>query len=425
METEQYLELVLALVILVAITFYSFLENALSRMSRVDIKLLQDREKEHSSSWIISHLADGKYRVLIPLQFFLQVLLIVLGLLLYIMATALGIKYSFLISVCVMGALVLILRHYLPWILSKSDPEKIFLRGLPFFRPLYTILSVFCYPVIFFLGGRQNGDQEPENTDEEISEEEVQAYLDVGEEDGIFEQEESRMIQQVVEFVDTFVKEIVVPRTDIVAIPHTATKEELKNLMVQSRHSRIPVFKDNIDSIVGIVYVRHLLTKYSPQQLSEPIDDVVRPALFIPETKKILDLLREMQTEGEQMAVVVDEYGGVTGLVTLEDLLEEIVGEIRDEDQPEEIDIQDEGENSYLMNGDTELDDIEEKLDISLDEEGYNTIAGIIIKYLGRFPHKDEIISIQGLEIQVLDVDNRRVRRVRVRKTLPPFSEIE
>jgi CBS domain containing-hemolysin-like protein len=416
MESDQYLELTLAIALLAALSLYSILENVLARMSRVDIKLLVERLKKPGHSPIAQQLANGKYRVLIPLQLFLQLLVIAFSLVLFLLLQRWIADWNLLITLGIILILLLILRHFLPWLVCRNDCEIMFLRLLPFFRPFYFLFSLMCYPVLRFISARQNGLPEPDDDEEEITEEEVQAYLDIAEEEGIFEQEESRMIQQIVEFGDTIVREIVVPRTEIVAIPNTATKEELKNLIVQSRHSRIPVFQDNIDSILGVAYVRHLLANYSPDRLTESIEDVIRPALFVPETKKILDLFREMQTQGEQMAIVVDEYGGVAGLVTLEDLLEEIVGEIRDEDQVEEIDIHHEGEDSYLMNGDTELDDIEQTLDVALYEEGYNTIAGIIIKHLGRFPTRDEIIILHGLEIQVLDVDSRKVRRVRVRK---------
>jgi len=195
-----------------------------------------------------------------------------------------------------------------------------------------------------------------------------------------------------------------------------ATQEELRALIVKSRHSRIPVFEGSIDAIVGVVYVRHLLAGYSSQDPGTSLKGLIRPALFVPETKRVAELLREMQAKGEQMCIVVDEYGGVAGLVTLEDILEEIVGEIRDEDQPVEVDIHADGENTYLMNGDTDLWDVQETLGVDLEEEGYNTIAGLIIKELGRLPKHDEVLRIDGLEIQVLAVDSRKIHRVRVRK---------
>lgn len=415
-ETTILLEALAVAMALVALAIYATLENTLARMTRVDVKLLLDRRREHAADRVIGALAKGKYQVMIPLQFFLQLLLVTLGLLVFLLLDHFRLPYPFPATILTLALLIFVLRHWIPWALAENEPERVFLRLLPFLRPVYHLFRLPCHPAIVLAARRQLSPADPEDGDEDISEEEVQAFLDVGEEEGIFEQAESRIIQQVVEFGDTIVREIMAPRTEMVAIRHNATKEELKNLMVQSRHSRIPVYRDRIDAVVGVVYVRQLLAKYSSESLAEPIDDIVMPAFFIPETKKVSELLREMQNRGEHMAIVVDEYGGVAGLVTLEDLLEEIVGEIRDEDQPEEIAIHREGDDVYVMDGDTGLDEIGQALGVDLYEDGYNTIAGIVIKQLGRFPVPDETIVLKGLQIQVLDVDSRKIRRVRIRR---------
>ncbi len=414
---EYFLLMVLAFVVLGAIVVFALLESSLARMSRVDIKLLLERKKGLADDRLVSRLTRGKSRLLVPLQMLVHLLLVIFALLVFSLLEQVSAPVSpFISSFVVVGVLLLALQHWLPWMIVRDNPEKVFLRLVFLFRPFFYVLYPACYPVFTILDGRQNGDQESDDEDDEISDEEVQAYLDVGEEEGIFEQEESRMIQQVMEFGDTIVREIMMPRTEVVAVADTATREELKNLIVQTRHSRIPVFHETIDSIVGVAYVRHLLAQYTPENMSDTIQDIIMPAFFIPETKKVLDLLREMQTRSEHMAIVVDEYGGVAGLVTMEDLLEEIVGEIRDEDQPEEVGIQDEGENGFVMDGDTDLDDIEQQIGVDLYEEGYNTIAGVIIKQLGRFPAPDEVLTLKGLEIHVLEVDHRKIQRVRVKK---------
>jgi magnesium and cobalt transporter len=160
--------------------------------------------------------------------------------------------------------------------------------------------------------------------------------------------------------------------------------------------------------------MRNLLARYTAEAASEPIDDLIRPATFVPETKRVSELMREMQQQVEHMAIVVDEYGGVAGLVTLEDLLEEIVGEIRDEDQPEEVTIRHEGD-AWIMDGDTELGDIEQAIGLDLWDEAYNTIAGLIIKQLGRLPQPGETLTTSGVQIEVLDVDDRKIQRVKLR----------
>jgi len=415
-ETTSLLEFLAAATLLAGIVLYAFIENGLNRLSRVDVKLLLERRKDLATDSLVALLPKGKFRLQIPLQFFLRLLLVLWGLVIHSMLLRLGAPQPLLLTLLATGLLIMLLTQWLPWTMSEEGAVRVFTRLLTFLRPVYLLFYPVTYPVVGMVARRQLADLEADSEEDEVSEEEVQAFLDVGEEEGIFEGEQSRIIQQVVEFGETIVREIMVPRTGIVAIADTATQEELKSLMVVARHSRIPVYKDTIDAIVGVAYVRDLLAVYSPGSPAQPITGLIREAFFVPETKPVSDLLPEMQAQGEHMAIVVDEYGGVAGLVTLEDLLEEIVGEIRDEDQPEEKDIQPEDGGTFLINGDAELDDIAAEMGVELYEESYNTIAGIIIKHLGRFPAQNETLAIGPLEIQVLDVDNRKIKRVRARR---------
>lgn len=414
LETTLFLELAGALTVLVVITVYAVVENTLSRMTRVDVKLLLDRMKNRPPDRVLAQLAKGKFRVLIPLQFFLHFLQVLLALVIFSILELLQVPFRLPLTLLAMLGLVLLLHQWIPWAMAGAEPEKTFARLIGFLRPVYYVFSVLGFPVIRLAARRHEALEETEDGEDEISDEEVQAFLDVGEEEGIFEQEESKIIQQVVEFGDTIVREVMTPRTDIVAVSSTATMEELRQLMVQSFHSRIPVYKERIDAIVGVVYMRNLLARYTAEAGTEPIDDLIRPATFVPETKRVSELMREMQQQVEHMAIVVDEYGGVAGLVTLEDLLEEIVGEIRDEDQPEEVTIRREGD-AWVMDGDTELGDIEQAIGVDLWDEAYNTVAGLIIKQLGRLPQPDETLTTSGVQIQVLEVDDRKIHRVRLR----------
>ena len=401
---------------LAALALYSVIENVLSRLTRVDIKLLMDRRKGLGEDRFVTQLHRGKYRVQIPLQLFVQSIRVATGLLILILLNLHQVPYAAPLALLATVAGLFFLSHWLPWAVTGTEPERALLVLLPFLRPVLFIGIPLTYPIILLAARRHAASADNEAGEDEITDEEVQAFLDVGEEEGIFEQEESRIIQQVVELGDTIAREIMVPRTEIVAIPVGATQEDLRALIVKSRHSRIPVYEGTIDAIVGVIYVRHLLASYSAGDSGTSFKGLIRPALYVPETKRVAELLREMQAKGEQMCIVVDEYGGVAGLVTLEDILEEIVGEIRDEDQPVEVDIHPDGDGAYTMYGDTDLWDVQETLGVDLDEEGYNTIAGLIIKELGRLPKSDETLRIDGLEIRVLEVDSRKIHRVRVRK---------
>ncbi len=237
----------------------------LSRLTRVDIKLLRDRRKGLGDDRFLAQLHRGKYRVQIPLQLFVQSIRVAVGILILILLNLHQVPYAAPLALLTTVAVMLILSHWLPWAVTGTEPERVLLILLPFLRPVLVIGIPLTYPIIHLAARRHAASADNEAGEDEITDEEVQAFLDVGEEEGIFEQEESRIIQQVVELGDTIAREIMVPRTEIVAIPVNATQEELRALIVKSRHSRIPVFEGSIDAIVGVVYVRHLLAGYSSQ----------------------------------------------------------------------------------------------------------------------------------------------------------------
>jgi CBS domain containing-hemolysin-like protein len=249
---------------------------------------------------------------------------------------------------------------------------------------------------------------------------EIQAYLEIGEDEGIIEEEDSKLIQSVVEFGDTLVREVMTPRTRIIACDEDATLRELRDLMVEHRHSRIPVFRGDLDHIVGLAYIRHLLARSSPDSDGLPVREIVRPVPFVPETKPVRLLMRELQDHGDHAAIVVDEFGTVSGLVTLEDVLEEIVGEIHDEDQARTAEVIEERPGSYVVRGSTELGRLEELTGKRLESRGFSTVAGLLAAQLGRVPATGEELELEGLRIHILDADRRRVRRARVELAGPP-----
>jgi putative hemolysin len=221
------------------------------------------------------------------------------------------------------------------------------------------------------------------------------------------------LIQSIVEFGDTLVREVMTPRPDIVAIRAEATLGDLRALLREQAYSRIPVFKDGLDNILGIVFVKDLI------QLTGDdggIAGLMRPAHFVPETKQVSDLLKEFQRQQVQIAIVVDEYGGTAGLVTLEDLLEEIVGEIRDEYDEESEPITDEGEGVFVFSGKVDIDELGERLGVDIAREGFETVGGYLLARLGRVPAAGEKLDVDDLSIDVIEAERRRVNKVRVRK---------
>lgn len=414
------LQVLIAVALFIGHAYFSLLDNAIGRLTPLEIRLIPERFKDWKKDRILTLLNRSKSDVQVPLVFLVRVLLVAFALVVFNLLSALGAPQPFTLTVAGVAAAVFLSGHLIPWAAIRGDIPLAVRRLSPVFRPFHRLLHPLCYPILVIARRREAEEETEETEGAEATEAEVQAYLDVGEEEGIFEPEEQKLIRQVVEFGDTMVREIMTPRTEITALKETATLQELKDLISQSRHSRIPVYRDGLDTIMGTVHVRHLLAAYSAETANDPIGDMIRPAFFVPETKKVPELLREMQSRGDNLAVVVDEYGGVAGLVTLEDLLEEIVGEIRDEDQHEEEAIVEESPGVFVLKGETEIGRLEERVGVDLYDETYNTAAGMVITHLGRFPAPDETFECRGLRVTVLEVDSRKVLKIRVAKAGPP-----
>ena len=248
-----------------------------------------------------------------------------------------------------------------------------------------------------------------------FSEEEIKRFVNVSEEEGAIKETESEMIHSIFDFDDTLVKEIMVPRIDMVCIDKEADISELVELAVENGHSRIPVYKDSIDEIVGLVYVKDLLNIILKSDEKSTLGDFIKPIYFIPESKPINKLLAEMKNRKEHMAIVVDEYGGTSGLITIEDLLEEIVGDIQDEYDYEPKQIKIIGEHELLVDGKVDIDDINEILpELILDRDDYETISGFVLHHLGYFPKEGEKLEIEGLIIEITETREHKIEKVNI-----------
>lgn len=227
---------------------------------------------------------------------------------------------------------------------------------------------------------------------------------------------ERKLLQSVVDFGGTLVREVMTPRPDIVAINESATVAEFRSLFAEEKYSRIPVFKEDLDHIRGFVFAKDLVTLDGVPGSSKIVPRLLRPAYVVPEGKRVADLLRELQGEHVQSAIVVDEYGGTAGLVTIEDLVEEIVGEIRDEYDGDESDpIVDEGDGAFLFLATVSVGDMVERLGVAVERDGFETVGGYLLTRLGRVPAAGETVEVDDLTVEVLEAERRRVRRVRVR----------
>ncbi|HXX38182.1 MAG TPA: hemolysin family protein [bacterium] len=254
-----------------------------------------------------------------------------------------------------------------------------------------------------------------------VTEEQLRFLVQVGQEEGVIEAEEREMIHSIFEFGDTVVREVMRPRIDIVGVPASATIDEAIALMIEHGHSRLPVYEGSADHIVGVAYVRDLLAPLRQGKRDEPVIDVMRPAFFVPETKKVDELFREMQQKKVSMAILLDEYGGTAGLLTMEDLVEEIVGEIQDEYDLEEKPIQVLDERTAVVSGRTHIHELNETLGLHLPDEkvDVDTVAGLIYDVLGRVPQQGEVLKVAGAELRVERTLGQRITKVRITRSMP------
>jgi len=292
------------------------------------------------------------------------------------------------------------------------DPESWALRLAPFAR----IISLIMRPILVLPARLSDFGTEPKQL-VTITEDELRSFVDASQKQGVLEKDERQMIFSIFEFGDTLVREIMVPRMDIFALDVETTIDKVGDKLIESGYSRVPVYKESIDNIIGILYAKDLLKVWRTPERAKSLQELLRPASFVPESKKLDDLLAEMQGGRIHIAIVVDEYGGVAGLVTLEDIMEEIVGEIQDEyDHGEELSYQKTESGDLIFHGRINLSDFNEVMGTDLQSEDADTLGGYLFGQLGRVPKVGEILEEDGLLLTVEQIVGRRIRRVRAQK---------
>jgi len=297
-----------------------------------------------------------------------------------------------------------------------AGPEGFLERTTWLYRGLRVPLAPLL-PLLSPLFRRRAGeaDEDDEEEDEEATEGEIEAFLEVGTREGILDEEERELVWGIVDFGDTLVRSVMTPRIDMICAPAEESLDALANRFVESSHSRIPLFVDSIDRIVGVLHIRDVL---SALRAPGPVEAaaIAQPPLFVPETKPLGDLLRELQARRQQMAIVVDEYGGTAGLVTIEDLIEEIVGEIADEHDEETPERQALPDGSLLVDGRTHIEKLEEEFGLRFDDPPFETVGGLVSSVLGYVPKPGETVEVEGIRLTVERSDERRVLSVRVER---------
>jgi putative hemolysin len=320
---------------------------------------------------------------------------------------------SLAVACLLLGIYVVIGIYVIPQLVYRKGSGRALLMLVPFLR----VLAFVVRPLVWALEFSESlfDLAEPSQAGEIARQEEhIEALILAGEEEGIIEKGDRELIQSVVAFGDKTVREVMTPRPLIVAIRHDATLEELRQLVINEQYSRIPVYEESIDQIVGFVHVRDMFELDEDERARRKVREIVRPIRAIPETKPVNDLLREMQEEGAHMAVVVDEYGSTAGIVTMEDMVEEIVGEIHDEHEPDR-DFRQDPDGSYVVSGSFDIGRLEDLLDFHPDDGTESTtVGGLVTEWLGHVPEAGEETERDGIAIKVLAANHLRVDQVRV-----------
>jgi putative hemolysin len=384
-----------------------FQENIEVFEQRVEPRLGFSRERAALAISVVKHLAMAAIAVLITYEAFRGVT---------------EITSTEIMQVAVSLVLIIILcQHLLPFIFFSRTKGG----WLVWFTPLLRVLLYLVSPITLLLGfglsvvslSKDYADPEPESPSEAVD-----ALIEAGQEEGILEESDRDLIQSVVEFGDTTVREVMTPRPDIFAVPANMTIEKFTDLLRTHPYSRVPAYSGVLDNVVGIVFAHDVLQVPDVEAPTRTVAELMRPDVqFVPESKKVADQLREMQAANSHMAIVVDEYGNVAGVVTIEDLVEEIVGEIRDEHESK-ADIIREADNCYVVPGSMSVDRLDDLFGVRPEGHEATTVAGLVTELLGRIPQPGEVVQEDGLRFEVLESTDRLVERLRISSIQPMGS---
>lgn len=325
-----------------------------------------------------------------------------------------------LLAALALAALLIALASLLGRLAALRHPESMFLRLAMPLRLLKTVSGPLLALLVWATRPLTQGSPSAVPASPLVTEGDVLQLVEASKAQGVLEQGEAEMIHSIIEFGDTIAREVMVPRVDIAAVPLEMPLEEVVDRMIERGFSRLPVFRDSIDQVVGLVYSKDLLAAERQNRTDTPLQDLIRPAKFVPGSKTVNLILRELQQEKVAMAIVVDEYGGTEGLLTMEDILEEIVGEITDEYDPENPPtVIREQSGSALVDAKMILEDVNATLSLSLPVDEYETLGGYVYGLLGRVPAQGESIEVDGLRLEVAGVDRQRITSVRLSRLDP------
>ncbi len=410
-------QLIILVVLVILSAFFSSAETAFSTTNRIKMRSLS--EEGNKNATLVLKILDSYSKLLSAILIGNNVVNLSassIGTTIAIsLSEPLGLKASLITGLAtgILTIVVLLGGEIVPKTWANLYADKIALIYAPIIRFFMVILT----PVIFVvdkiaLGILKIFRIDPHKKTNAMTESELRSYVDVSHEDGVIEEEEREMIYNVFDFGDSLAKDIMIPRIDMVTVEDTATYKEVMELFRENMYTRLPVYHDSTDNIIGIINVKDFLFVKNTEAFA--IKDIMRDAYYTYEYKKTSDLMMEMRKSSSNIALVLNEYGSTEGMITLEDLLEEIVGEIRDEyDEDEETLIQDLGNNTYVVPGGMKLDDINNSIDTNFTSEDYDSIGGLIIEKLDKLPEENETVELEdGTQLTVKTVNQNRIEEV-------------
>lgn len=420
METFPSVMILACLLLLICSAIASSIETAVSSSSKVKLQNLADNGNKKAE--LALKLKEIQQKVISAALIMNNVVNVSLS----TVATLLFTRYFENIPIAILtGILTFILLIYgeiMPKSLATKYPEEYFV----FFVNVINIFTIVLTPIIKILNFITNIFLRPfhtnvESMDNIVTEEELKTMVNISHEEGVIESEEKEIIHNVFEFGELTLKDIMIPRVDMVVVDINASYDELLKVFNEERYTRVPVYEETVDNVVGIVILKDFFM-YNKDKSKFKIKDIMREAYFLYENKKVMDTLTEMQKTSNNFVIVLDEYGSTAGMVTLEDILEEIVGDIKDEfDEDEEKEIVEVSKNVYLIEGAVKIDDINEKLGTDLQNDEFDSIGGLIVSSIGNVPTVGEEVDYAGYKLKVVKMDNNRIAKVKL--TVPENLE--
>lgn len=422
MDSADAIQLLILVILVIFSAFFSSAETSLTTVNRIRIKNLAEEGNKRAAA--VLRVADDSGKMLSAILIGNNIVNILASSLATVLATRLLGNKGVGIATGIVTIVILVFGEITPKTLATIHSEKLAL----IYAPLVYYLMIILTPVIFIINKLSLCflkllRVDPNSKNDTMTENELRSIVDVSHEEGVIESEERQMICNVFDFGDSFAKDIMIPRVDMIFAHVDATREELIELFKKEKFTRLPVYEETTDDVIGILNIKDLLLYDSDMEFH--VRDILRSAYFTYEYKKTSELMIDMKQDSNNLAIVLDEYGATAGLITLEDLLEEIVGEIRDEyDEDEENLIQRVSEREYLIEGSMKLDDVNDALGLSFKSEDYDSIGGLIIELLDRLPEENEAVTTEdGICLKVENIDKNRIDTVRL--TIPEIQSVE